>query len=207
MASKDYFDRIAGQWDDIRKGLYSESVREKALCAAGVKEGGTAADIGGGSGFIAEGLVAKGLKVIAVDQSEAMLAEMRGKFANVEGIEYRVGQAEELPIDDAAVDYAFANMFLHHVESPPVAIGEMTRTLKPGGKLVVTDIDKHEYEFLREEHNDRWMGFDRGDVARWFEEAGLRNVVVDCAEETCCGTSSCGAEQATIGIFVALGEK
>ena len=55
----------------------------------------------------------------------------------------------------------------------------MVRILKPGGELVITDMDEHEFKFLKEEHHDRWMGFKREDVRRWFEEAGLKNVIVD----------------------------
>jgi hypothetical protein len=51
------------------------------------------------------------------------------------------------------------------------------------------------------------MGFKREDVRRWFEEAGLKNVNVDCVGESCCAQSSCGDEQASISIFVASGEK
>ena len=117
-----------------------------------------------------------------------------------------MGEAEKLPIPDEAVDYAFANMYIHHVESPPRAIKEMVRILKPGAELVITDMDEHEFKFLKEEHHDRWMGFKREDVRRWFEEAGLKNVIVDCAGESCCAQSSCG-EHASISIFVASGEK
>ena len=207
MSSKDYFDQVASQWDEMRQTFFSEAVRERAMAAAGVQPGGLAADIGAGSGFISEGLACRGLRVIAVDQSEAMLGQMREKFASVEGIDYRVGAAEALPIDDETLDYAFANMYLHHVESPGGAIKEMARTLKPGGKLVITDLDEHNFEFLKVEHHDRWMGFRRDDVRRWFEEAGLSHVVVDCVGENCCADSSSGAEKAAISIFVASGEK
>ena len=205
MDNRDYFDQVARQWDEMRKSFFSEVVREKALSVAGVEKGRIAADIGAGTGFITEGLLRKGLQVIAVDRSEAMLAEMKKKFES-SGIDYRVGDAEKLPIPDGAVDYVFANMCLHHVESPIKAIKEMVRVLKPGGKLVVTDLDEHAFEFLREEHHDRWMGFRREDIERWFKEAGLRNVSVECAGEDCCTQSSCG-EDARISIFVASGEK
>ena len=207
MNSKKYFDRVSSQWDDMRKSFFSESVREKAFSVAGIQAGKIAADIGAGTGFMTEGLIRKRLHVIAVDQSEAMLDEMRRRFSEVDGIEYRLGESEKLPIPDGYVDYAFANMYLHHVESPLKAIKEMTRILKPGGKLVITDMDKHTFEFLKREHHDRWMGFDRIDVKQWFEEAGLRNVAVDCAEENCCAQSETEDETAHVNVFVASGEK
>lgn len=207
MSSKDYFDNVAQQWDAMRESFFSEAVRDKAFSVASVQAGRVAADVGAGTGFVTEGLLRRGLQVIAVDQSEAMLAEMRRKFAGVEGIDYRVGDAGNLPIPDEAVDYAFANMYLHHVESPLEAIKEMVRALKPGGKLVITDLDEHEFEFLRVEHHDRWMGFKREQVEQWFVAAGLKNVVVDCAGEDCCAQSSGSDEYASVSVFAASGEK
>jgi ubiquinone/menaquinone biosynthesis C-methylase UbiE len=207
MNSKKYFDRVALQWDDMRKSFFSESIREKAFSVAGIQPGKAAADIGAGTGFMTEGLIREGMKVIAVDQSDAMLDEMRERFSEADSIEYRVGESEKLPLPDGSVDYAFANMYLHHVESPSKAIKEMTRILKPGGKLVITDMEKHTFEFLKREHHDRWMGFDRIDVKQWFEEAGLKNVAVDCAEESCCAQSETEDKTARVNVFVASGGK
>jgi ubiquinone/menaquinone biosynthesis C-methylase UbiE len=207
MSSKQYFDEVAQQWDKMRESFFSEVVRDKALSTAHVQTGKIAADIGAGSGFITEGLIRKGLEVIAVDQSEAMLAEMRKKFTGLKGVDYRVGESKHLPIPNGTVDYAFANMYLHHVESPQEAIQEVVRILKPKGKLVITDLDEHTFEFLKAEHQDRWMGFKRDDIRQWLIEAGLKNVMVDCVGENCCAQSSCGSDVASISIFVASGEK
>jgi ubiquinone/menaquinone biosynthesis C-methylase UbiE len=207
MSSKKYFDKVAHQWDEMRKGFFSEAVREKAFSVAGVEAGKIAADIGAGTGFVTEGLIRKGLQVIAVDQSDVMLKEMRKRFSDVEGIEYLEGESEKLPLPDESVDYVFANMYLHHVESPLKSIKEMRRILKSGGKLVITDMDKHTFEFLKREHHDCWMGFEREDVRRWLEEAGLNNVAVDCAEESCCAQSENGEGMARVSVFVASGEK
>ncbi len=207
MTSKPYFDDVAKQWDKMRTSFFSEAVREKALATAGVEKGKLAADIGAGTGFITEALVRAGAAVIAVDQSEAMLDAMKKKFNDIEGIDYRLGEAVDLPIPDESVDYAFANMYLHHVDDPAVGIREMVRILKPGGKLVLTDLDEHDYDFLRTEQYDRWMGFKREDVQRWLKEAGLKDIVVDCADEDCCAQSTCGCEEANISIFIASGQK
>lgn len=100
-----------------------------------------------------------------------------------------------------------ANMYLHHVDDPLAAVKEMARILKPGGKLVLTDLDEHNFEFLKSEHHDRWMGFKREDVKQWFMTAGLKNVAIDCAGGNCCTVSGCGCGSASISIFIAYGEK
>ena len=207
MSSKDYFENVADQWDRMRESFFSEEVREKALAVAGVEPGKQAADIGAGTGFITEGLLQKGLNVIAVDQSPSMLSEMEKKFSRSGLVEFRLGDAESLPIPDETMDYVFANMYLHHVESPPEAIAEMTRVLKPGGKLVITDMDEHGFGFLRTEQHDRWLGFKREDILRWFEEAGLKESRVDCLGQDCCADSEKADEKASVSLFVASGVK
>lgn len=206
MESKTYFDDVASQWDSMRAGFFSESIREKAFSVLKVEMGKLCADIGAGTGFITEGLIQKGCKVIAVDQSEEMLNQMKKKYFDCNLIDYRQGDAEKLPLEDNAVDYALANMFLHHVEDPSVAIQEMVRILKPEGKIVITDLDEHKFEFLKSEQHDRWMGFNREEIKNWLTLAGLKNVSVDCAGGDCCTTSTCGCN-ASISIFLAYGEK
>ncbi len=206
--SKQYFEDVAEQWDEMRKGFFSEVVREKAYKVAGIRSGELAVDVGAGTGFLTEGLLKSGLKVIAVDQSEAMLDEMKKKFEVFQAVEYRTGESENLPIEDKTVDYVFSNMYLHHVKSPLNAIKEMVRVLKPGGKLIITDLDEHRFEFLRKEQHDHWMGFRREDIEKWFIEAGLSQVKVECAGEYCCTDSAgCECESVDISIFIASGSK
>jgi len=206
MDRNNYFDKIAPQWDRMRSQFFSPAVRDKAFRLAGVEPGRLAGDIGAGTGFLTEGLLSRDVRVIAVDQSQKMLDQIQHRFGESDHIDCRVGTAERLPIDDEMLDYVFANMYLHHVEDPAHAIREMTRVLKPGGVLVVTDLDEHSHEFLRTEHNDRWMGFDRDDVRSWLQQASLRSVDVESIGEECGATSSEG-EEAAISIFVALGRK
>ena len=202
-----YFNDVAGQWDQLRASFFSDAVRDQAIAAARVEPDKLAADIGAGTGFVTEGLVKLDVRVIAVDESEAMVAEIQRKFAGRDAVEVRLGSGEAIPTADASVDYAFANMYLHHVEEPPHAIVEMTRILKPGGRLIITDLDEHDVEFLRSEHHDRWLGFRRSDLESWLRSAGLRQVAIVSTDERCSSTSSEGSATAAIGIFLASGQK
>ena len=146
------------------------------------------------------------MKVIAVDESEKMLDELRRRIP-VSGVERRVGSAERIPIEDEAVDYVFANMLLHHVEEPSRAVREMARVLRPGGVVVITDLDSHEFEFLTTEQHDRWKGFERESVSSRLRGAGLTNVAVESLGEDCCSKSSKGDAEVTVSIFIASGRK
>ena len=207
MGSKEYFDDVSEKWDAMRSSFFSEKVREVVMTRMDIKAGRVAADLGAGTGFITQGLLRAGLRVIAVDQSKAMLEEMKRKFTDRSDIDYRLSDSEKLPVEDEEVDYVFANMFLHHVENPGWTIKEMARIVKPGGGVVFSDLDKHDHEFLRSEQKDRWLGFDRSDIERWFGEAGLTDVAIECAGENCCAESDCGCEEASVSIFVVSARK
>lgn len=202
--SVSYFQAVATKWDEMRAGFFPDAVRERAADAAGLGVGSVAADVGAGTGFVTEELLRRGARVVAVDPAPAMLAELRARFP---GVETRVGDAQRLPLDDAAVDHVLSNMCLHHVERPEVAVREMARVVRAGGRVVITDLDAHGEEWLRAEHHDRWLGFDRAQVRAWFEAAGLVDVEVRDVDATCSASSCCGSERAAVGIFLAVGRK
>ena len=133
---------------------------------AGVRAGLSAVDIGAGSGFLTESLLKAGLLVTALDQSAGMLKEMEGKFGLSPALMLKQTTGDRLPLDDGAMDAALANMYLHHVDDPGQAIREMARVVKPGGVVVLSDLDEHNHEFLLKEHHDRWPGFQEGGCGR-----------------------------------------
>ena len=210
--SKDYFDSIADQWDGMQQSFFSEDVRNFAYSLAEIREGQIAADIGAGTGFMTHGLLQAGLKVVAVDQSLEMLELLKKKYFGCKGLECLEGDSDKLPLKDHSVDYVFANMFLHHVAAPATAIKEMYRILKPGGRMVITDLDRHDFTELQTEQHDVWMGFDREEVLGWLSAAGFQDPSTHCVGSNCSTESKCSGpcdnqKEISISIFATLGKK
>jgi ubiquinone/menaquinone biosynthesis C-methylase UbiE len=204
--SNTYFAQVAGQWDEIRTGYFTEHMRDAAIDKANLASGAVVADIGTGTGFVAAGLAPRVSKVYGFDASAAMLAVARRNLAAFPNVELHKAPGDHLPLAGSVLDGVFANMYLHHAPEPPAAIKEMVRVLKPGGKLCITDLDTHDHTWQREQMADLWLGFERTDIRRWLEEAGLVEIDVDCAEGTC---NACGPDgtMKPLSIFVALGRK
>jgi len=212
--STPYFERTAPDWDSLRADLFPDSLRDRVVsavrCLHDRSDPVVVLDVGAGTGFLTEGFLAAGARVVAIDPAEAMLLEQRRKFPAAVAsrqLVLRRASVEAIPLADGSVDAAVANMVLHHVEDPPAALREIVRVLRPGGELVISDLDTHEHEFLRVEQHDRWLGFERDAVGTWLEEAGLEEVSVRDARETCCSSSACGEERAHISVFLATSRK
>jgi ubiquinone/menaquinone biosynthesis C-methylase UbiE len=209
-ASAQYFEEVAGQWDQLRSGYFSEAVRKAAIEKAYLRSDMDVADVGAGTGFLSAGLAPLVRQVYALDGSAAMLEVARQNLKNFDNIVFQEAEGLALPLPDASLDAVFANMYLHHCQDPLAAIAEMTRLLRPGGRLVITDLDVHPHEWMRDEMADVWLGFEREQVRRWFAQAGLVNTIVDCSGETCCAETNCEstpAEQraAQVSVFIAVG--
>ena len=201
--TREYFDQVADKWDEMRRQFFGEGVRRTAIAAAGIGPGDVVIDVGTGTGFLAEAALDAGARVIGVDLSEGMLTQVATRLAG-RPFEGRQSTETTLPLHPGEADAVIANMFLHHAEDPPATIRAMAGALKPGGRLVITDADTHTHEWLRTEQHDRWLGFDRQEIAQWFQDAGLTDVTVGDTQEICSPTSNCGT-QAAITIFVARG--
>jgi ArsR family transcriptional regulator len=129
------------------------------------------ADLGAGEGAFALLLAERATKVIAVDSSAKMIEVSREQALrhDVKNVEYRLGDMEELPIEDGAVDLVFFSQSLHHALHPERAIQEAWRI------LVVLDLLKHRFEEAREIYADEWLGFSEAELEAMLEKAGFVN--------------------------------
>ena len=204
--SREYFARVADQWDEIRAGYFTEVMRDAAIAKAALPPGAVAADIGTGTGFVAAALARQARHVYAFDASPEMLAAASRNLSGLSNVTLKQAEGQAIPFPDESVDGVFANMYLHHAPDPAAAIREMVRLLKPGGVLCITDLDSHEYAWFREQMADVWLGFRREDVGEWYARAGLAEVDIDCAAGTCDSVSPAG-ERIHASVFVAVGRK
>ena len=172
---KEFFERVAGDWDVMRLAYYDERVIENMAEVSGISEASEVADVGTGTGFVAAGLAPRVKRVVGIDSAPAML-EVAGKnlrALGVSNVDLVVGDAARLPLEDGSVDAAFANMVLHHALDPAAMLREMARVVRPGGAVAITDEVEHPYVWMRDEHADVWLGFEPEQVARLFSSAGL----------------------------------
>lgn len=180
--ARSYFDALAGKFGKT----YCPGRSWKALAETLLKlmPPMVIADLGAGEGTFSQLLAQRAEKVIAVDNSEKMV-EFGASVARENGylnLEYRFGGIENPPIDDESVDLAFFSQALHHTEHPGVAIAAAHRILKPGGRIIILDLLKHQFEDARDLYADVWLGFSELDISRFLEKAGFREIEISVVD-------------------------
>jgi ArsR family transcriptional regulator len=139
------------------------------------------ADLGAGEGMISQLLARRAEKVWCIDNSPRMV-EVGREFAtrhNLANLEYKLGDIEEVPLPDQSIDLALLSQALHHARRPQVAVREAYRILKPGGQIVILDLNEHAFEKARELYADVWLGFQERTLQGFLKKAGFSQIEVN----------------------------
>ena len=171
--SAEFFQSEAGRWDRERDELFGPAFYLQAVPGL-LDPSWVVGDLGCGTGHIAESLSPFVARVIAVDGSEAMLAEARGRLIGRDNIDLRHGDLEALPVEDAALDAAVLALVLHHLPDPGRVLREVARVLRPGGRILVIDMLPHDREELATRMGHVWLGFREETITGHLRSSGFQ---------------------------------
>ena len=131
-------------------------------------------DLGCGTGSMSAAIAPFVGRVIAVDNSAAMLSAAKRRLSACDNVELRRGDLEQLPIADATLDAAMLTLVLPYLPAPLDVLREVARVIKSGGRLLVTDLLPHDREQFRQQLGHVWLGFGETQVQRMARGRRLR---------------------------------
>lgn len=180
---------------------------------AALKPGEVVLDLGSGAGvdvFLAANKVGPTGRVIGVDMTQEMVDKAKGiaRSYGYYNVEFRLGEIEKLPIEDESVDVVISNCVINLSPDKSKVFREAYRALKPGGRLIVSDIVS-ERELPDEIKNDldAWTGCIAGALEQQeylgeVKKAGFEDVMVVSSREFYIESKGNGAIEKLLTITV-----
>jgi arsenite methyltransferase len=144
MAQLVFDEETARAIERVYESRDAQRRREIVRAALATTNGDRILDVGCGPGFYCAELLAEvgpSGSVVGVDGSPAMLALAARRCEGAGNVEFHEADATSLPVPDASVDRALCVQVLEYVPDPAAALAEMHRALRPGGRVIVWDID------------------------------------------------------------------
>ena len=175
--SEEFFASASGQWDHLRTELFGDNFHLYAMLAL-IDPKLTVGDLGCGTGQVSELIAPHVTKVIAVDGSTEMVQAARKRLKGVTHVDVRRGDMQALPIEDGQLDVAILALVLHHVPEPVRALAEVSRVLKPSGRLLLVDMLPHDREEYQHQMGHVWLGFSEKTIRKHLETAGFEQPVM-----------------------------
>ncbi|WP_420394219.1 ArsR/SmtB family transcription factor [Acuticoccus sp.] len=178
-AAADYFAANAAVWDRIRSLHVPEAqVEAKAVELLTGRTIRALLDVGTGTGRMLELMAPHAQRLVGIDASAAMLAVARANLSAAGVTNARLAQDDvyALSLGTDRFDAVVVHQVLHYLDDPARAVREASRTLRPGGHLLVVDFAPHTMEALRTEAQHRRLGIARHEMADWLADAGLETV-------------------------------
>jgi ArsR family transcriptional regulator len=160
--------------DDLER-YYSPGRTWQSLAAgiAGLLDLGDVLDVGSGDGAAAAALAPYCRSLTLVDLSPRLIDGARARLAKFERVRAEVADAHALPFEEARFDSVLLFHTLTYAALPARALGECARVLRPGGRLVVLCLDRHEQQEITARYGEVHPGFSPHEVKELLGAQGL----------------------------------
>jgi ubiquinone/menaquinone biosynthesis C-methylase UbiE len=183
---RDQFTRQADAYIRMRQTV-DERTMNALASMTGVGPADRAIDVACGPGFLTMALATRCAAVIGIDATGELLSRARAEAERrgLRNIEFRDGDAEQLPFDDATFDAATCRAAFHHFVRPERVLAEMKRVVKPGRSIMIADMLTSEDPAKAEMHNrierlcdpTHTRALSASEFQRLFAAAGLEVVM------------------------------
>lgn len=135
---------------------------------------GSVLDIASGDGVLAELLAPHSREYICVDASTRVVAAASDRLRRFPNVQVREGDMHALPFPDGHFDLVVLMHALTYAARPAVAVAEAARVLRPGGRLLLSSLARHEHRAAVEAYGHVNLGFSDKDLRKFVEKAGLQ---------------------------------
>ena len=170
-ADQNWADTVAGDMErHYSPGRTWEAMARSALP---LLETGDVLDIASGDGVLAELLAPHAHRYVCVDTSARVVAAAGERLRKLKNVEVREGDMHALPFADASFDLVVLMHALTYSTKPAQAVAEAARVLRPGGRLLLSSLARHEHKAAVEAYGHVNLGFGGKELRKFAEKAGL----------------------------------
>lgn len=170
-AEQNWADTVAGDMErHYSPGRTWEALARSALP---LMETGDVLDIASGDGVLAELIAPHARRYVCLDASSKVVLAASERLRRLGNVEVHEGNMHALPFDDAHFDLVVLMHALTYADEPAKAVAEAARVLRPGGRLLLTSLGRHEHRGVVDAYGHVNLGFADKELQRYIARAGL----------------------------------
>jgi len=170
-----FYKYLSKVYDRVNPFIWNEQSRSEALALLDIDPDDDVLDVGCGTGFATEGLLAHVDTVHGLDQSVHQLEQAWTKFGKRGPVRFARGDAERLPYKDDTFDIVWSSGSIEYWPDPVAGLREMRRVAKPGGQVLVVGPNYPSNTIFQKLADAIMLFYDEDEADRMFREAGYED--------------------------------
>ena len=179
-ADQNWADSVAGDMErHYSPGRTWEAMARSALP---LLEPGDVLDIASGDGVLAELLAPHSHRYVCLDSSTKVVLAASERLRKLKNVEVREGDMHALPFEDGHFDLVVLMHALTYADEPARAVAEAARVLRPGGRLLLTSLARHEHRSVVESYGHVNLGFSEKQLQKFATRGGFE--ILSCETVT-----------------------